>query len=214
MSSLGCRSSFEQIFSYFSHDPIPTYREGEKNPESQLGFLNDYLLFCQTLWGPKRQSIQVFLRKFLSTLSHPFSTFFYPFLIYGVLKKAKFAPLRSQMTITVNFLKTIIQDFLYRVYMADVDFRQKFLTKILNPQMGILTQSQIIFWENLNFQNCLHQQILTPGEKKNVFWRTQLPYLLPLTYHKFMTTFFFFLKKNNFFVMAQKKKSRHKFMIS
>ena len=73
------------------------------------------------------------------------------------------------MTITPNFLKKIIQDFLYRVYMADADFRQKFLTKILNPQMGILTQSQIIFWENSNFQNRLNQKILTPGEKKNFF---------------------------------------------
>ena len=108
------------------------------------------------------------------------------------------------MTITPNFLKKIIQDFLYRVYMADADFRQKFLTKILNPQMGILTQSQIIFWENSNFQNRLNQKILTPGEKKNFFWRTQLPYLLPPTYHKFMTTFLFFLfelpKKNYFFL--------------
>ena len=66
------------------------------------------------------------------------------------------------MTITSNFLKKIIQDFLYRVDMADADFRQKFLTKILNPQMEILTQSQIIFWENSNFQNRLNQQILTP----------------------------------------------------
>ena len=73
------------------------------------------------------------------------------------------------MTITPNFLKKIIQDFLYRVYMADADFPQKFLTKILNPQMGILTQSQIIFWENSNFQNRLNQQILTPGKKKNFF---------------------------------------------
>ena len=73
------------------------------------------------------------------------------------------------MTITPNFLKKMIQDFLYRVYMADADFRQKFLTKILNPQMGILTQSQIIFWENSNFQNRLNQQILTPGEKKTFF---------------------------------------------
>ena len=73
------------------------------------------------------------------------------------------------MTITLNFLKTIIQDFLYRVYMADADFRQKFLTKILNPQMGILTQSQIIFWENSNFQNRLNQQLLTSGEKKTFF---------------------------------------------
>ena len=53
--------------------------------------------------------------------------------------------------------------------MADADFRQKFLTKILNPQMGILTQSQIIFWENSNFQNRLNQKILTPGEKKHFF---------------------------------------------
>ena len=74
------------------------------------------------------------------------------------------------MTITPNFLKKIIQDFLYRVYMADADFRQKFPTKILNPQMGILTQSQIIFWENSNFQNRLNQQLLTPGEKKQFFF--------------------------------------------
>ena len=73
------------------------------------------------------------------------------------------------MTITPNFLKQIIQDFLCRVYMADADFRQKFITKILNPQMAILTRSQIIFGENSNFQNCLNQQILTPGEKKMFF---------------------------------------------
>ena len=66
--------------------------------------------------------------------------------------------------------------------------------------MGILTQSQIIFWENLNFQNCLNQQIFTPGEKKR-FWRTQVQYLLPLPYHKFMTTFFLseLSQKNYFF---------------
>ena len=56
------------------------------------------------------------------------------------------------------------------IIMADADFRQKFLTKILNPQMGILTQSQIIFWEHSNFQNRLNQQILTPGEKKTFFF--------------------------------------------
>ena len=69
------------------------------------------------------------------------------------------------MNITPKFLKKIIRDFLYREYMTDADFRQKFLTKILNPQMGTSTQSQIIFWENSNFQNPFNQQILTPGEK-------------------------------------------------
>ena len=66
------------------------------------------------------------------------------------------------MTITSNLLKKIIQDFLCRVYMADADFRQKFLTKILNPQMGILTQSQIIFWENSNFQKSLKSTNFDP----------------------------------------------------
>ena len=73
------------------------------------------------------------------------------------------------MTITPNFSDEMIQDFLYRVYMADADFRQKFLTKIFNPQMGIFTQSQIIFSENSNFQKYLQQQILTPGKKKIFF---------------------------------------------
>ena len=73
------------------------------------------------------------------------------------------------MTITSNFSDKITQDFLYRVYMADADFRQKFLTKIFNPQMGIFTQSQIIFSENSNFQKYLQQQILTPGKKKIFF---------------------------------------------
>ena len=73
------------------------------------------------------------------------------------------------MTITPNFLKQIIQDFLCRVYMADANFRQKFITKILNPQMAILTQSQIIFEENSNFQNRLNQQILTQVKKKCFF---------------------------------------------
>ena len=59
------------------------------------------------------------------------------------------------MTIIPNFSDKIIEDFLYRVYMADADFRQKFLTKITNPQMGIFTQSQIIFSENSNFQKYL-----------------------------------------------------------
>ena len=142
--------------------------------------------------GSKEAKFPRFCRKNFEYPFAPFRYFFYPFLICGVLKKAIFPPLRSKMTITPNFLQKIIQDFLYRVYIADADFWQKFLTKILNPQMGILTQSQIIFWENLNFQNRLNQRILTPGEKKYFFWRTQLPYLLPLTYHKFMTTFYFF----------------------
>ena len=54
--------------------------------------------------------------------------------------------------------------------MADADFRQKFLTKIFNPQMGISIQSQIIFLEKSNFQNYLNQQMLTPGEKQNMFF--------------------------------------------
>jgi hypothetical protein len=64
--------------------------------------------------------------------------------------------------------------------MADADFRQKFLTKILNPQMGILTQSQIIFWENSNFESRLNQQILTPGEKKKFFLKN-LPTIITST---------------------------------
>ena len=43
------------------------------------------------------------------------------------------------MTITQNVLKKIIQDLFCRVYMADPDFRQKFLSKIFNPQMRNLT---------------------------------------------------------------------------
>jgi len=35
--------------------------------------------------------------------------------------------------------------------------------------MGILTQSQINFLEKSNFQNCLNQQMLTPGEKNKLF---------------------------------------------
>ena len=117
--------------------------------------------------GSKEAKYPSFFQKIFEYPFAPLRYFFYPFLICGVLKKGHFAPLRSKMTITPNFLKKIIQDFLYRVYMADADFRQKFLTKILNPQMGILTQSQIIFGENSNFQNRLNQQILTPGEKKS-----------------------------------------------
>ena len=49
------------------------------------------------------------------------------------------------MTITPNFLKKIIQDFLYRVYILDPDFLTEISAKIFNPQMRILTQSQIIF---------------------------------------------------------------------
>ena len=66
------------------------------------------------------------------------------------------------MTITPNCLEKMIQDFLYRVYMADADFRQKFLTKILNPQMGILTQSQIIFWAKFKFSKLLKSTNFDP----------------------------------------------------
>ena len=87
--------------------------------------------------------------------------------------------------------------------MADADFRQKFPTKILNPQMGILTQTQIIFWGKFKFSKSLESTNIDPRWKKIFFWRNQLPYLLPLTYHKFMTTFYFFFselsQKNYFF---------------
>ena len=56
---------------------------GKKRAKSKLRFLNDYLFFCQMLWGPKRQSTQVFFRKFLSTLLHPFGTFFTLFWFVG-----------------------------------------------------------------------------------------------------------------------------------
>ena len=66
------------------------------------------------------------------------------------------------MTITPNFLKKIIQDLLYRVYMADAEFQQKFLTKILNPQMGILTQSQISFLGKFKFSKSLKSTNFDP----------------------------------------------------
>ena len=67
-----------------------TVRGQKKTTESQLGFLNDYSLFCQTLWGPKRQSIHVFVRKIFEFTFAPLRYFFYPFLICGVLKKGHF----------------------------------------------------------------------------------------------------------------------------
>ena len=51
--------------------------EKRKKAESKLGFLNDYSLFCQTLWGPNSKSIHFFVRIFLSTLFvQSFSTCF------------------------------------------------------------------------------------------------------------------------------------------
>ena len=97
-------------YCHFSHTMM-----GQKKDESQLRFLIDYLLFCQTLWGRKRQSIQVFSQNFwVPFCTH--SVVVYPFLICRVLKKAKFSPLRSKMTITPNFLKKIIQDFVQGIY--------------------------------------------------------------------------------------------------
>ena len=53
--------------------------------------------------------------------------------------------------------------------MLDSNFRQKFLTKILNPQMGILTQSQIKFLENQIFKISF--------ETNMFFWRIYFPNL-------------------------------------
>lgn len=73
-------------------ESLTAVRGQKKRGESQLGFLNDYSLFCQTLWGPKRQSIHVFVKKFLSTLLHPFGTFL-PFIDLWGLKKRSFSHL-------------------------------------------------------------------------------------------------------------------------
>ena len=56
--------------------------------------------------------------------------------------------------------------------MLDSDFQRKFLSKSFtgDPQMGILTQSQINFLEKSNFQNYFNQYMLTPGEKEHIFF--------------------------------------------
>ena len=107
---------------------------GEKT-ENQLGFLNDYSLSCQKLWGPKRQSTQVFLEIFWVPFCTPL-VLFLPFFDSWGLKKRSNSHLWCPKWRWLQILsKNIIQDFLYRVYMVDADFRQKFLTKIVNPQL-------------------------------------------------------------------------------
>ena len=80
------------------------------------------------------------------------------------------------MTITPNFLKTIIQKnknypkfYVQCIYARSGFFDRNFCQKIFNPQMRILNQSQIIFSEKSKFQNCLNQQMLKPDEKHFVF---------------------------------------------
>jgi hypothetical protein len=53
-----------------------------KKNASQLEFLDQYLLFCQTIWRPKRHSIQFFCQKLFKYLS-----FFTLFLIFSSQKK-------------------------------------------------------------------------------------------------------------------------------
>ena len=141
----------------------------KKNNRKSIRISQRLFIILPNALGSKEAKYPRFCQKIFEYPFAPLRYFFYPFLICGALKKAIFPPLRSKMTITPNFLKKIIQDFLYRVYMADADFRQKFLTKILNPQMGILTQSQIIFWENSNFSKSLKSTNFDPRWKKKFF---------------------------------------------
>ena len=66
-----------------------------------------------------------------------------------------------------------MQNFLYSVNMLDLDFRQKFLPKRFNPQLGILTKSQKNILAKLNFHNFLNQQMLTPSAKNNISLKNQ-----------------------------------------
>ena len=55
-SRLFINSSFNEWAHKTIHKVYCNYREGKKTTENKLKFLHDYLLFCQTPWGPKRQS--------------------------------------------------------------------------------------------------------------------------------------------------------------
>ena len=81
--------AFCKFYPIFNAYTLYLYREGKKNNQKSIRICQR-LFICQTLWGPKSQSIHVYVKKILSTLLHPFGTFFTLFLICGVLKKGHF----------------------------------------------------------------------------------------------------------------------------
>ena len=149
--------------------------------------------------GSKESKYPSFFQKSFEYPFPPLRYFFYPFLICGVLKKAIFPPMRSKMTITPNFLKKIIQDFLY----GRCGFSTEISNKNFEPTNENFDSKSNNFLGKFKFSKSLKSTNFDPRCKKIFFSRTQLPHLLPLTYHKFMTTFYFFFselsQKNYFF---------------
>ena len=117
---------------------------------------------------------------FFSTIFHPFGTLFW---FVGLKKKGQIGTSEvkndNNSKFSVNSRSKIFSTaYIYHDIYAHPDFRQKFLSKLFNPQMGILTQSQIKFLEKSNFQNCLNQQMLAAGGKKCFFEKPNLTTLL------------------------------------
>ena len=89
-------------------------------------------------------------------------------------------------------MKTIIQDVLYRGIYSRCGFLTEISNKNFEPTNGNFDSKSNNFLEKFKFSKSLQSTNIDSRWKKTFFfWRTQLPYLFPLTYHKFMTTFFF-----------------------
>ena len=158
--------STSRKYNYLSY--TPTVR-GKKKVGKSIRISQRLFNILPNALGSKEAKYPSFFQKIFECPFAPLRYFFYPFLICGLLKKGQICTSEVKNDDNSKFFENNYPRFFVQVYMADADFRQKFLTKILNPQMGILTQSQIIFWENSNFQNRLKLTNFDPRWKKNFF---------------------------------------------
>ena len=98
---------------------------GKKKHEKSIRISPQLFIILPNALASKEQSIQVFFKTILSILLHPFG---YPFLICGASKIGQIYT--SEVKNDDNskfFLKTPIQDFFCRVYMAYARSRHFFL---------------------------------------------------------------------------------------
>ena len=154
---------------FFSSKMLRATVRGEKRSESQLGFLNDYSLFCQTLWGSKKAKCSRFCQKIFEYPFAPLQYFFYPFLICGALKKGHFPTSEVKNDDNSKYFEKNCPRFFVQCIYGRCGFSKEISNKKFEPTNGNFDSKSNNFLGKFKFSKSLKSTNFDPRWKKIFF---------------------------------------------
>ena len=164
----------------------------KKKVEKSIRISQQLFIILPNALGSKEAKYPRFFQKIFEYPFPPLRYFFYPFLICGLLKKGQICTSEVKNDDNSKFFENNYPRFFVQGIYGRCGFSTEIYNKNFEPTNGNFDSKSKYFLGKFKFSKSLKSTTFDPRWKKNFFWRTQLPYLLPLTYHKFMTTFYFF----------------------